>query len=202
MKTIKTLLAWLDWSTYCKSAEGGWKTDYKFPVSICPLFWRTLFAIVALPITWITHVWNLLFVKMEKFREENFVGHKLNLLNTLVFTLVTMFLGMIFWSITDGKDGMGLDFFHISDPFLLSYVKFIGAALVSGIAIAIGVGILFGAGWLIWYAVTSIRDSITGSKYDNDNKYIPSSERAIPRAIDAVMNKYCPKIDWSSVKKR
>ena len=40
------------------------------------------------------------------------------------------------------------------------------------------------------------------SKKNKYGEYIYSSERAIPKILHAVKNKYCPKIDWSSIKNK
>lgn len=205
MKTfLKTILAWIDWSMYCRSSEGkGGSSSYEFPVSICPLFWRTLFSIVALPITWFTHIWNFLFIKFETFRKEDFKTYKLNIVNTLVFTIAIILSGAIIFTITDGdKSNLNWDIFHRSDPFLLSYFKLIGAGIIGVVIFAIGAGIVIGVAALFWMAVTAIRDAFIDGKYDSDDNFIPSEERTINRVFDAIKNRYCPKIDWSVIKNK
>lgn len=202
MKTLKTILAWIDWSTYCKSNEGGWRTDYEFPKSICPLFWRTLFSIISLPITWVSHIWNLLFVR-GAFAREDFKSHKLNLLNTTVGTFALLFLGVVMFKFTDGNDGYGLDWFHASDPLILNYFKALLSGILMGVIVAVFLSILIGAGWCIWFLFTSVRDMVVGSKRDDEGRVIvKSNERVINKTIDAIKNKYCPKIDWSYIREK
>lgn len=206
MKTLlKTIFAWLDWSTYCRSGEGGYSTSYEFPQSICPLFWRTLFSIVALPVTWITHIWNILFVKIKYFRDEDYASHKLNWLNTILFTIVIFIAGFGGSSITDGKDGskgLGWDWFHMADPFLINYFKLIGVGIIMLAIIGICLAIVIGIGYLIYLAVIAIRDYFTDSTWDSEDNYIPSEERMVNKTIDAIKNKYCPKIDWGAIRSK
>lgn len=202
MNKLKLVLAWLDWSTYCKS-EG--KT-YEFPFSLCSIFWRTALSIVALPFTWFTHVWNKITVKNEKFLNEESVGQKLNIWTTIVFTVLVLVFGALVHDVTDGKDGsggLGWDFFHNTDPFMLSYFKLIGAGIVGIIIISIILGIILGVVYLIYLLIVSIKKLLTESKGNvEDGNFVPSEERAIPRLIGAIKNKYCPTIDWSSIRSK
>ena len=121
MNKLKLVLAWLDWSTYCQN-DGP---QYEFPKSLCQIFWRTLFSIIALPITWFTHLWNGITVKNKHFTNENSDGHKLTVGKTIIFTLSILASGGWIYNTTDGENGLGWDLFHISDPFLLNYFKLI-----------------------------------------------------------------------------
>lgn len=191
MKTIKLFLAWLDWSTYARTAENSYKSNYKFPVSICMLGWRTLFSIFALPITWITHIWNLAFVSMDTFRKEDSDDHKLNVWNTLLFTVVSLIFGTGIHSITDGRigkpGGLGWDWFHVSDPILLSYLKLIGAGILGAIILAIVIAIVILIFYVIHLGFVKIKKPVT--------------ESAVSKTVHAIKNKYCPSLDWSQIRK-
>jgi len=204
MKTLKLILAWLDWSTYCKSnSNESWKTNYEYPKSLCSIFWRTLLSIAALPFTWFAHIWNFIFVGKDAFLEENFKSHKLNIISIVIITIFSLFFSYIAHNITDGKHGnggLGWDWFHTSDPLLLSYFKLIGAGILFGIVIAICLGIIIGICYLFYELFVLIKDSFSGDRYVGDGKYITSEERAIPKAFHAIKNKYCPTIDWSDIR--
>jgi hypothetical protein len=195
MQKLKLFLAWLDWSTYARTSEGSWKSNYNFPKSLCSLAWRTKFSVAMLPITWFTHVWNRLFVSMDTFRREDSDSHKLNVWSTLAFTLVSLILGMIVHNNTDGKDGSGgwgWDLFHMSDPLIINYLKLLGCGVIFGAIIALIILIVIAIVGLIIMAFETLfpKNSVSDSKSATIN------------AIKAVKNKYCPTMDWSSIKKK
>lgn len=195
MKPLKLFLAWLDWSTYARVKEKEYSCNYEFPKSLCPLAWRTLFSIVILPITWITHVWNLLLVSKETFRNEDSDTHKLNYLNTLLITIVCFMLGVFVYNHTDGEHGTGgwgWDWFHTSDPFIISYLKLFGCGIIGAILLAIAIVAFVLVLYLIHLAYTSIT-SKPGSAEGGS---------AISKTVHAIKNKYCPSIDWNSVRKK
>lgn len=194
MKKIKLFLAWLDWSTYARTAEGSLISNYSFPKSLCSLSWRTLFSLFTLPVTWITHVCNRLFVSMNTFRSEDSATHKLNVWNTLLFTLLFLGIGVLVYQYTDGKQGsggFGWDLFHISDSFIVNYLKLLGCGVIGGAIIAIMLLVFIGIIGLIFLIFEKL--------FSKNNT---ESKSATINAIKAIKNKYCPTIDWSSIKKK
>ncbi|MEK6829099.1 MAG: hypothetical protein AABY15_03150 [Nanoarchaeota archaeon] len=195
MEKLKLFLAWLDWSTYARSSEKSWKSNYKFPNSLCHLAWRTLFSVIVLPFTWIAHVWNRLFVSMETFRNEDSDNHKLNVWSTIAITMVSLLLGVYAYGKTDGKDGtggLGWDWFHVSDPIIISYFKLIGCGIVVGIIGLIMIAIFITIIALIIMGVQSLKSKSSSNE--------PKS--AIVKTVKAIKNKYCPIIDWSFIRKK
>lgn len=195
MKTLKLFLAWFDWSTYARTKEDEIFSSYKFPKSLCTLAWRTLLSIIILPITWVTHVWNILFVSMETFRKESSDTHKLNLWSTLLITIVCFMLGIFVYSYTDGRDGSGgwgWDWFHVSDPIIISYLKLFGCGIIGVVFLAIAIILIV----LFFYLIHLIYTSLWSSSKNGESKSV------ITRTVHAIKNKYCPSIDWSSIRKK
>jgi len=195
MEKIKLILAWIDWSTFARKEEDAWETDYKFPKSLCQLAWRTLFSITMLPITWVTHIWNRIFVSMNTFRKEGTDSHKLHVWSTLGLTFVSLILGGFVYRQTDGENGTGgwgWDLFHQSDPLILTYLKLIGCGIVGAIIILILMGLLIAIIFGIAYLYGKIKSSTEESVEDS----------GITKIVKAVKDKYCPTIDWSSIKSK
>jgi hypothetical protein len=129
---------------------------------------------------------------MDTFRKEDSDAHKLNIWNTLLFTLVSIMLGTYAYSCTDGKDGSGgwgWDWFHRSDPLILNYLKLIGCGALTAVIGLVALVIIIGVFYLIFMAFESMKSR-------------GESKSAVGKTVSAIKNKYCPRIDWSSITKK
>lgn len=200
MKTLKLILAWLDWSTYA-----GINDVYNFPKSLCSLFWRTLISIVTLPATWVGHIWNLLVVKKRYFyQEEGKDIHKFHIFVSVIVQVLLIVSGAFVYEKTDGKNGTGgwgWDWFHWDDPFLFTYIKMLGAGVLGAIVLLIFIAVCILAIVGVYYVFKFIGKLFAGD-IKVGGETIHADERLIPRIVDAVKNKYCPTMDWSAIKKK
>lgn len=194
MRTLKLVLAWLDWSTYCNDF------DYTFPKSICPLFWRTLFAIIILPLTWFIHIINA-YKSYDDFKRES-DNNKLTFVGGVSLHLVFLLSGGLLHSLIDKE--MGFDIYHVADGYFINYVKlFFGGILLGGvvlliIAILIGIVMVCREGTLMLYRCSTTKRKTN----DGDGTYIPRKPFMVKRIYSAIKDKYCPRIDWSDIKKK
>lgn len=199
MKTLKLILAWLDWSTFA-----GTKDVYSFPKSLCSLFWRTLTSIAVLPVTWVGHIWNLLLVKKKHFYAEK--GKDINKFNVFVSAIVQGLLlvsGAFVYEQTDGKNGTGgwgWDWFHMDDHLSLSYLKMLGAGVLGAMFLLIVIAAAVLVIVLVYYAFKGVGKLFVGEIHVA-GETIYSDERLIPKIVNAIKNRYCPRIDWSPIKK-
>jgi hypothetical protein len=209
MRILKNLLAWLDWSTYAS------KGSYSFPKSLCPLFWRSLFGIIFIPFIWITHVWNLILVKMADFRDEYVPSYKIHAGHGTLMHFSLLFLG----TISEKKfieEEFGYNFINISDNILIMY----GKVLLLGLSLGLLVVIFFGLAVLIIGGVVElfnfIKDTINDTTepnhediYDDNGNYVKTIEHEpkgfffqIKKLYKSLKDNYCPRIDWTDVKNK
>jgi hypothetical protein len=196
MKTIKKILAWLDWSSYANK-------DYELPKSLCSLFWRTLFSLVSLPITYLTHVWNA-FIKpnYNDFQYNN----KSNLFIGAVIHGVILIAGAV-GGTEFIEPQLSVQWLTWEDPFVLGYVKImftgIGVILTTMLFIIIIVGIIVGIVELVKLGWNAITESEQEEVIDENNQVIDYEykEKPLVKLYKSIKGKYCPKIDWSEIKK-
>jgi Na+-transporting methylmalonyl-CoA/oxaloacetate decarboxylase gamma subunit len=189
MKNLKRLLGWFDWSNYCVS----W--NYKLPQSVCPLFWRTIFGIILLPFTWITHVWNLITVKNSHYRDEFRPNHKLSAPSGAALNVITSITGIML--ILEFEEKVGWDWFHVSDPLLLNY-------LMTTAVGALGVALTLLIFALLIYIIVGVAELCKKwfSK-DGENTVWESKEpSAISKGIKSIKENYCPTINWDDIRYR
>lgn len=187
MKNLKIILAWLDWSSYCGD-------NYSRPNNLCSLFWRTFFTIITLPLTYIPHIYNLIFPK-DHFRYGYGKDHKLYMGTGIVIHILLMILGFLFSKgVIEQK--WQWNWFYMSDPFWLNYLKCIGVGIAVLIVILIMVSIilltLFGLHLIYEY----INKKFGKSQYEKIAERKPNMFITIYKAIK---DKYCPLIDWSDI---
>lgn len=192
MKTLKIILAWLDWSSYCN----GW--DYNRPKTLCPLFWRTLFTIITLPLTYIAHVFNI-FTSKEDFWDETSRGLKLHMGTASLLHLLIMLFGGIFLKDIIDK-GLGWDWIRIADPIWVTYPKLLIAGILVFIGVILAFGIIIGVCYGIWYLGKLAYDKYQDGKPDSIDS-VESEPSLITTAYKSIKDKYCPIIDWSDVEK-
>ena len=190
MKTLKTILAWLDWSNYC------FNYSYNFPNNLCSLFWRTFWTITTLPLTYVTHLWNI-FQPKYYFWDEMDSDSKMNIYFGFIIHLLIGFVGSAI-SINLIEKNLNWNWFLMSDPFLLNYIKVMGIGIISGgiitlIIIRIVAGIIF------------IKDSITkyfkNLKHSETTDYKPK-RNVLKEPYKSIKDKYCPLIDWSIIRNK
>lgn len=182
---MKTILAWLDWSSHCM------RHSYTFPTTLCSLAWRTFFNIILLPLTYMTHLWNL-FQNKRNFRLEHPTNSKIDMWNGTLIHFVIGGLGFIL-SFTIIERGLELNWFHLAEPILLIYIKIMGIGLLGLIAIIIPTLVIVGIVQSLIYLY---------KKYIYKNKYkqISIEPNINEKIYLAIKDKYCPIIDWSDVK--
>lgn len=197
MKTIKKILAWLDWSSYAN------KGRYELPKSICPLFWRTLFSLISLPVTYPTHIWNA-------FIEPNYDGWQTDNKLTLFFGF-SIHLMIIIAGVIVGTEFIepqfSVQWLTWEDPFALGYIKVIVTGIVTLLSIVLVVILIITIGMSIAELVKLGWRAITESKLEevtdgNGNlKDIEYKEKPMVKLYKSIKGKYCLKIDWSEINK-
>lgn len=191
MKNLKLILAYLDWSTY--ATDGS---RYNFPKTLCPLFWRTIFSLVCLPVTWLSTITNLIWSK--DFRNEDCNSAlKLNWVKALVVNILIGLMGKISHDVVD--HGWGWDIFRFSDPMLLSYLKLTVGGLIMVAVLVIALLLISG----IIYGCVKVFDIIKNSsrKHGREPQY-SNEPSAVSKVYGAIKDKYCPIIDWSEIKSK
>lgn len=198
MKTFKTILAWLDWSTYCRNSD-DYFYNYEFPKSLCSLFWRTLLSLAALPFMYWGHLWNLITVKMSHFRSEDRPQHKTSIWVMFLVHFLWVILGTGAHTIID--DALGWNWYKMSDPLYISYFKVLlgGLALGVGILIALALIILVIAG-----AYMGLKKLFTAKPHDGPHSDIPFNDEPnwFVKIYRAIKDKYCPRMDWSLIRNK
>lgn len=185
MKQIKTLIAWLDWSTYCTNDSD---IRYKFPTNLCNTFWRSLLSITLFLPLWFNHLWNLIVVNnKESFRKEKTHNLKLNYMYTGGIYMLILF-GFVGYMEFDNEY---FDFIKKSDSLILSYFKSLGLGLISIIIILIIVTLVILA---IYYIL------VVPYRYIFKKSSKSKVSENINLVVDSVKNKYCPIIDWEEIK--
>lgn len=198
MKTIKIILAWLDWSNYCTNF------NYTFPNNLCSLFWRTFFSIIVLPLGYLTHLWNI-FHTINNFKHERYSHSKIGLNFGIVLHLIIGIIGF-----TASKDVIERilfwDWFQSSDPYLLNYIKVLGIGFLVAVSSLIVIGIVVAIGYWAWLLFEYLKDSFHRKIFANKEKmsgdYIEMDPKpsVIKQIYKSVKDEYCPLIDWSDIK--
>ncbi len=191
MRIFKLLLAWFDWSNY---GEG---LDYKKPKTMCSLFWRTLFGLIALPFVYPTHIVNLFFG--NDFKDDVCSDNK-----------VTMGLGLFIHIILLIFGGPFIDKIYETNPSNLSelgyyYITLIGLGLLVSIIICLIVLIFLG----IVILLAKIKEYIINKHEENALQYVTKDGDIIDghknkflTKIMEYISKYCISISWDDIKSK
>ena len=190
MKTFKTIIAWLDWSSYCGDS-------YTRPKTLCPLFWRTFFTIITLPVTYLTHVVNV-FVS-EGWRNGYNYSPKLNMGIATLLHLAIIAVGVGFLKETIDKE-LGWDWIRIADPIWITYPKVFIAGVLVLIGFILALGAIIGSCYGVWYIGKLIYDKYRDNKPEPVDGVEPEPS-LITIAYKSIKDKYCPIIDWSDIEK-
>lgn len=191
MRTLKIMLAWFDWSNYGKGI------DYKRPTTICPLFWRTLFGLIMLPLSWLGHLYNIIF--LGDFKDEVCSDKKSTIYPSVMVNISSLLLGILILSTI----GLKLE------NTILSYIYCIGVGIL-GIAILIGilflvVIIVISIGDLFNYIKRSLNKKDVKFHVDSDGELIETQRNEflynVGNVIKSFKNKYCLSISWDNIKK-
>ncbi len=190
MKTLKIILAWLDWSSYCLNYA------YTFPNNLCSLFWRTLFNLIAFPFSYVGHIWNL-FIPMYSFKEERNVDNKLNIFFGTLVHLILILIGTFISSYMIEKI-WDLNWFLISDPILLNYIKIMGISIVTiGLTVFVIILLVF----IISKIISFIKYCFNKTKSNTFKIQKEEKPNMVQEVYKSIKDKYCPLIDWSDIKK-
>lgn len=182
MKTIKTFLAWLDWSTYCQDGHG-----YDFPRTLCGLFWRTVFSILVFPIMFLGHLWNLTYIK-RMFYADTWKGATAKLQIWLTTGIEFAMLLSAFFSDQILYKYWGINIILRSDGFWNIILKSIPLGLAGIIVAVIVVAVVLGS----IYGIVQAFIYMFSVKTETGN----SIKSAVSDTYSAIKDNYCPIIDW------
>jgi hypothetical protein len=191
MRTLKIMLAWFDWSNYGKGI------DYKRPASICSLFWRTLFGLIMLPLSWLGHLYNIIF--LGDFKDEVCSDNKSTVYSSVMINILAPSIGLFILST------IGLEL----ETTILSYIYCIGVGIL-GIAILIGILFLvilitMSIGDLFNYIKRSVTKKDIKFHVDSNGELIETQRNGflynVGNVIKSFKNKYCLSISWDNIKK-
>jgi len=190
MKTLKIILAWLDWSTYCKSYM------YERPKTLCSLFWRSFFAILTLPVGWPTHIINV-FQPKNDWIEERESGFKPNIWKGIGIHLLVIICG--FATLKGVEQEFGVDWLHIADAVWMSYGKMLVFGIMGGIAGIIALAILIASVYGIWWVGKWCVEYAQEKLSDGESERAEKEPSWAAQTYRAIKDKYCPIIDWSDL---
>lgn len=189
MKTLKIILAWLDWSSYSAS-----DSYYEKPKTLCPLFWRTFFTIITSPLTYIAHVVNIF--SPWNFRNGFVPTIKLHMGSASLLHVVM--IGVGFAVLRGLEKDKGWDLIRRSEPLWSAYLKIVITGILVIVVSILALAAIIGACYGIWWIGKLFYDKYQDSKPEALEEQEPGF---IKSAYRAIKDKYCPIIDWSDVEK-
>ncbi len=173
---IKKCVGWLLWSTFYTSSN-----SFELPNNTCATFWRTLLAVILLPLSWLGHIINAIGVKaFDKHNDKVEYGMSLYL------QVLLLGLALVGHSLLDSR----WDLVLVSDP--IWQIGLIGVlyALIGGVIVAVILGVIAG----LFYIGSLVYQSILGDKINSDSTIGRAQE-----TIDGIRNKHYSAVDWSDV---
>ena len=186
--SIKRVLAWLDWSTYCHD------DTYSLPKSECGLAWKTLLSLSIAIISWPGHAWNLVMnIRLKNFSKRTSGGFKVTGLGGLCIHWAIWSVGhfvCMFTSAVMDWDWLGIH----SDDWLNSISNYLALIGMGGIGISVLVVIVLS----IMY-IFNVMDDLKQKLGDirlRDNNTLPNSGGS---RLAIFKEKYCKVMDWSDI---
>lgn len=177
---MKIILAWMDWSMYCRDYY------YKFPKNLCSLFWRSLFSVLMIPLVWPGHIWNMAFTK-NNFKNQMEAGGKLYYFSAGALHITAAVLGKAIDSIVYKSTGYNI--LMMSEDIVIVYLKACASGIIFAVIIMAGALIVFSMGYGVVRGFSLAR---------GDKRLIPKDNIVI-QGVRAVKEKYCPIIGWSDI---
>tara|TARA_R110000744_G_scaffold190355_1_gene309486 strand:+ start:1038 stop:1616 length:579 start_codon:yes stop_codon:yes gene_type:complete len=185
MRKLKTMLAWLNWSTY-----GNPTKLYEFPKSLCSLFWLSIFALVTIPVSWPAHVRNV-FMSASQFKEGWQKDTKLTGYIGAGSHFLFITIGFMGHLITEKV--FKWDFFVLSDGCIVNYIKLLLVSIPIIIALLMVIVMIWGIIWCIKQAATKKATRVDDYGLLEETE----TDRGIVVLYKSIKNKYCPTIDWT-----